>query len=163
MAGAAVPCHDAPVIPQLMARIPEGPLMRFVWRVHPSVYRATRGVIGGRMGFGLPVLLLETTGRRTGAVRTSSACYLGDGGRFVIIASRAGNPRNPAWLLNLRGEPRATIQIRGRRIPVTAREAQGEERARLWRAMAATYPGYERYRRRTSRTIPVVVLEPREG
>jgi deazaflavin-dependent oxidoreductase (nitroreductase family) len=152
-----------PVIPKLMARIPEGPLMRFVWRVHPGVYRATRGVIGGRMGFGLPVLLLETTGRRTGRVRTSSACYLRDGERIVIIASRAGNPKDPAWLLNLRADPQATIQIRGRRIPVTAREARGQERERLWRAMSARYPGYERYRRRTYRTIPVVVLEPRQG
>lgn len=136
--------------------------MRFVWRIHPSVYRATRGVIGGRMGFGLPVLLLETMGRRTGRPRTTSACYLRDGRRFVVIGSRAGNPRNPAWVLNLRASPRATVQIGRRRIPVRAREADGGERERLWHAMSAKYPGYERYRQRTSRKIPVVVLEPRE-
>ncbi|MGH2724926.1 MAG: nitroreductase family deazaflavin-dependent oxidoreductase [Actinomycetota bacterium] len=150
------------MIRHLLARMPEGPLMRFVWRVHPSVYRATGGLLGRRMGFGLPVLLLETTGRRTGQRRTTSACYLADGSSYAVIASRVGNEKDPAWILNLRAHPDATVHIGRRRIAVTAREAEGQERDRLWTAMAARYPGYDRYRERTSRRIPVVVLEPRE-
>jgi deazaflavin-dependent oxidoreductase (nitroreductase family) len=101
------------------------------WFLHPRIHRWSGGRIGGRLR-GLPVLLLTTTGRRTSKSRTTALTYLPKGESCVIIASYAGEPRHPAWFLNLRNSPQIEIQIGSRRIPVLAREAAGEERSRLW-------------------------------
>jgi deazaflavin-dependent oxidoreductase (nitroreductase family) len=133
-------------------------LVELFWRVHPRVYRWSGGRIGGRL-VGLPVLLLETTGRRTGRRRANALTYLPRGEDFVVIASCLGEPRHPAWWHNLAAEPRARVQVGSAWHEVRAREATGDERAELWRALTQRSPEYDEYAARTSRRIPVVVLE----
>ena len=129
------------------------------WKVHPHLYRWTGGRIGGRV-MGLPVLLLTTRGRRTGQPRTNALMYLPSDGSCVVIASCLGEPRHPAWWLNLRAEPKAEVQVRSQRVAVKAREAEGEERSRLWKEIVARQSDYTEYQQRTTRRIPVVLLEP---
>jgi F420H(2)-dependent quinone reductase len=124
------------------------------------LYRRSGGKIGGTMR-GAPVLLLTTTGRKSGRPWTVPLMYQTDGARWVIIASNAGSPRHPAWWFNLRSRPEATVQIGRQAYPVTAVEAAGEERERLWRRMADMYKGYDGYARKTTRRLPVVVLQRR--
>jgi deazaflavin-dependent oxidoreductase (nitroreductase family) len=137
-------------------------LVELFWRVHPKLYRWTGGRIGGSIG-PMPVLLLTTTGRKTGAARTTALTYLPHGDDFVVIASVLGEPRHPAWWLNLEARPDATVEVGRERHAVRARQAEGAERDGLWKAVVAKVPDYEEYRRRTSRRIPVVVLERRKG
>jgi F420H(2)-dependent quinone reductase len=138
------------------------PLLRAVSRIHAAVYRASRGRLLGRIGKGMPVLLLTTTGRKTGRRRTTPLLYLEDGGRYAVVASVGGAPQHPAWYLNLRADSRATVEIGGRMRAVRAETAGPEERARLWRTATAMYAGYDMYQARTSREIPIVVLTPAE-
>jgi deazaflavin-dependent oxidoreductase (nitroreductase family) len=126
--------------------------------IHSTLYRLTDGKRGGRMR-GAPILLLMTTGRRTGKRRTTPLMYGRDGDRLVLIASKGGDPKHPAWYLNLRGRE-AEVQIGGERRRVRARDADGEERERLWTLMVGLYPPYADYQTKTTRRIPVVVLEP---
>ena len=132
--------------------------MKLVWRFHRAAYRATGGRLGGKF-LGVPVLLLTTTGRRSGEPRTQPLYYVDRGERLAVIASNAGENSSPAWWLNLKADPRATVQIARKVFPVTAREATGDERDELWQAAVAQDDSYEVYRARTSRRIPVVVLE----
>jgi deazaflavin-dependent oxidoreductase (nitroreductase family) len=124
------------------------------------LYRASGGRLGGRIRSGAPVLLLTTTGRKSGKRRTTPLLYLEDAGNYVVIASVGGAPRHPAWYLNLLANPMATIEVGRRKLAVTARTATPEERARLWRLAVQMYPGYDDYQARTSREIPVVILAP---
>jgi deazaflavin-dependent oxidoreductase (nitroreductase family) len=135
-------------------------LVELFWRIHPRVYRLSGGRIGGVL-VGLPVLLLETTGRRSGTRRTNALTYLPHGEAFVVIASCLGEPRHPAWWHNLVSEPKACVQVGATRHEVRAREATGDERVELWRALTERAPEYDEYAGRTSRRIPVVVLERR--
>jgi len=128
------------------------------WRIHLRVYQWTGGRIGSAL-MGLPVLLLTTKGRKSGESRTSPLMYLPRGNDFVVIASYLGEPRHPAWFLNLTAEPTADVQIGSAHHRVRAREAQGSEREELWRTVVAKTPDYAEYQQRTSRRIPVVVLE----
>jgi deazaflavin-dependent oxidoreductase (nitroreductase family) len=140
-------------------------LVELFWRIHPRVYRLSRGRIGGAM-VGLPVLLLETVGRRSGARRTNALTYLPRGEAFVVIASCLGEPRHPAWWVNLEAQPKTRIQVGSAHHEVHAREATGDERAELWHALTQRAPEYDEYAARTARRIPVVVLErsaPRPG
>ena len=137
-------------------------LMEVIWRIHPWLYRVSGGRIGGTI-MKLPVLLLTTTGRKTGEPRTCALMYLPHGDACVVIASYAGEPRHPSWWLNLRANPSATIQRRNQVTRVVAREAQDDERQRLWDAVVERESGYAVYAQRTTRRIPVVVLEPRSG
>lgn len=134
--------------------------MELFWRINPRIYRLTGGRVLGRIGR-VPVLLLVTTGRRTGAARTSPLLYLPQGRAYVVAASYAGEPTHPAWWLNLKAHPDATVQVGSTVVPVRAREAEGDERARLWAAIVAQDGSFAEYQRRTTRRIPVVVLEPR--
>lgn len=132
---------------------------RPVTRLHPHVYRLTggRGPIG--RNFGVQNVIVTMTGRRSGKQREVPLFAVADGDHVVVIGSNAGGDREPAWVENLRAEPRATLRI-GRDVrAVRAREAEGEERDRLWALAAAAYPGYELYRTMTDRRIAVVVLE----
>ena len=133
--------------------------MEFIWKIHPWVYRASGGRILGSIE-GMPVLLLTTTGRKSGAPRTSPLLYLPQGESCVVIGSYAGEPRHPAWFLNLQTNPRAEVQVRDRRSPVVAREAEGEERERLWSEVVERETSYAEYQQRTTHRIPVVVLQP---
>jgi deazaflavin-dependent oxidoreductase (nitroreductase family) len=133
--------------------------MRWLRNAHRWVYRFSRGRVLGRL-VGLPVLLLTTVGRRSGEARTTPLTYLPHGGAFVVVASNGGRPRHPAWFLNLRAMPRAEVMVGARHLRVAGREAADDERARLWAEIVQRWPGYARYERRTTRRIPVVVLEP---
>ena len=124
---------------------------------HAAFYRAAGGKMVGRM-FDSPVLLLVTTGRKTGRERTTPLLYLEDGENLVIVASYGGAPTHPAWYLNLMANPEARVEIEGRTLRVRAEEARGEEKRRLWARLVEMYPPYESYQRRTEREIPVVVL-----
>lgn len=130
------------------------------WRLHPRLYRWSGGRIGGRL-MNMPVLLLRTRGRRTGALRENALTYLPADDACVVIGSCLGEPRHPAWVHNLRARPEACVQVGREVVPVRAREAEGEERERLWRAVVERQPEYAAYAERTERRIPVVVLEPR--
>jgi deazaflavin-dependent oxidoreductase (nitroreductase family) len=141
-----------------MAAPTRGALIELFWKLHPTLYRWTGGRIGGRV-IGLPVLLLETHGRRTGALRTNALTYFPHERGFVVVASFLGEPHDPAWWKNLRARPEADVQVGSQRVPVRARESDGEERATLWRMITTKAPDYAEYQSRTSRRIPVVVLE----
>lgn len=132
--------------------------VEWFWQVHHRLYKWSGGRIGGTL-LGLPVLLLTTTGRRTGQPRTSPLMYLPRGEDFVVIASYLGEPRHPFWWTNLVATPEASVQIGSRHYRVRAREAEGEEREVLWKAVTAKTPDYDEYQKRTTRRIPVVVLE----
>ena len=140
--------------------MPVSPLMIKSWSaIHEFWYRLSGGLIGGRFGR-IRMLLLTTTGRKSGRPRTTPLLYLEDDGNLVVIASNGGNPNHPAWWLNLKSDPQATVQVGRERRAVTAEEAEGEERQRLWRAVVDVNRGYEGYQRSTSRRIPVVLLRP---
>jgi len=128
---------------------------------HTAVYRATRGRIGHRFPGSPPMLLLEHVGARSGTRRTSPLVYIADGTDIVLVASKGGHPRHPAWFHNLRANPDAAVQIGSEHREVRARIATDEERSRLWEKAVATYRGYRTYQQRTEREIPLVILEPR--
>jgi F420H(2)-dependent quinone reductase len=132
---------------------------RILGGMHRRVYRLTGGKVGGQIGK-LPVLLLTTIGRRSGRPRTQPLAYAQASDGYAVIASKGGAPQHPLWYLNLRANPLAEVTVGRETRRVRARDAQGEERERLWRALADLYPGYDRYAQKTSRRIPVVVLEP---
>lgn len=137
------------------------PILRGLAAGHTAVYRASRGRIGHRFPGAPPMLLLEHVGARSGVRRTTPLVYIRDGEDVVIVASKGGHPRHPAWFHNLRAHPDAKVQVGPERRAVRARVATTAERKRLWPQAVATYAGYEGYRRRTEREIPLVVLEPR--
>lgn len=142
-----------------MAAAKRNAIIELFWKVHPRLYRWTGGRIGGKL-LNLPVLLLTTSGRRSGEQRTKALMYLPDGPNYVVIASFLGEPRHPAWWLNLQANPRAEIEIGTQRIAVVAREADGNERQRLWNEIVRRQKDYAEYQSRTARRLPVVVLEP---
>jgi len=126
---------------------------------HVRRYRETDGEEGHSWREGSTILLLTTTGRKTGLERTKPLIYDLDGDNPVIVASKGGAPRHPHWYLNLVADPNVEVQIKGERFRARARTAEGAERARLWRQMNVMWPHYEEYQQKTERVIPVVVLE----
>jgi proline iminopeptidase len=127
---------------------------------HVRLYRETDGETGHEWREGSTILLLTTKGRKTGLDRTVPLIYDLEGANPVIVASKGGAPDHPGWFKNLVKTPEAEVQILDRRVPVRAREAEGEERALLWEQMNRMWPHYEEYQAKTDRRIPVVVLEP---
>ena len=134
-------------------------LMKAIGRIHRALYRLTAGALGGRLA-GRPMLLLTTTGRKTGKSRTTPLQYLEDGENMVIVASNGGNPRHPAWWFNLERNPEAEVQVGKVTRRVRAETASEGERSRLWPLLVETTPAYEGYQNGTERTIPVVILRP---
>ena len=133
-------------------------LIRLFWDLHLKIYIWSSGRIGHTIR-NLPVLILTTKGKKTGLLRPKALMYLPYGNDFVVIACNRGQAQHPAWWVNLQAEPTATVQVRDEYQAVRAREADGEERERLWNAIAEKNPDYDQYRAWTSRRIPVVVLE----
>jgi F420H(2)-dependent quinone reductase len=133
--------------------------LRWTGRLNVPLYRASGGRIGGRVGRA-PVLLLTTTGRKSGQKRTAPVVYLADGERMIVIGSNAGHTRTPAWSLNLQANPDAEVEVGRRRVKVRARVAEGEERADLWRKSNEQYAGFDDYEARTDRNIAVFILDP---
>jgi deazaflavin-dependent oxidoreductase (nitroreductase family) len=126
---------------------------------HVRRYRETDGEEGHDWREGSTILLLTTTGRKTGLERTRPLIYDLDGASPVIVASKGGAPQHPHWYLNLVADPDVEVQIKAERFPARARTAEGAERERLWRKMNEMWPHYEEYQQKTDRVIPVVVLE----
>ncbi len=127
---------------------------------HVRVYRET----GGERGYnwrGTNILLLSTTGRTSGEVRTTPLIHRADGDRWVVVASKGGAREHPGWYKNLEADRDAKIEVRREEIPVRAATAQGEERDRLWGLMTEVWPAYDEYQQKTAREIPVVVLSRR--
>jgi len=137
------------------------PLLRRLMGLHAVIYRASGGRIGHRVPGLPPTLLLDHVGAKSHVERTTPLLYARDGENFVIVASKGGYPRNPAWYHNLLAHPDTAVQIGGERQDVHARLASDEERERLWPLVVSAYPAYAGYQRRTDRLIPLVVLEPR--
>ena len=125
-------------------------------------FRANAGHVGGRFE-GMPLLLLHHAGARTGQKRVNPVAYLGDGGRYVLIASKGGAPTNPAWYHNLKASPHTKIEVGTDTIEVLASEATGEERERLFLTQAERFPQFAEYETKTARTLPVIVLTPVES
>ena len=134
---------------------------RLVTRLHPPVYRLTggRGFVGRNLG--VRNVIVETVGRRSGAVREIPLFAVEDGERLVVIGSNAGRDREPAWVGNMRANPEVRVRVARDVRPMRAREADGHERERLWALAARDYPGFDDYASWTGRRIAVVVLEPR--
>jgi F420H(2)-dependent quinone reductase len=139
------------------------PVLRRLIGVHGTVYRLSRGRIGQHIPGAPPMLLLDHVGAKSGQRRSSPLAYLEDGENLVLVASKGGNPHNPAWFHNLKANPETTVQVGPERRAVRARVAGGRERKRLWPRVVELYDGYEDYQRRTDREIPLVILEPRRG
>ncbi len=145
---------------RIVKTIGESPFWRVTGRIHTAIFRATGGRIGHSAG-GIKNLLLTTTGRKSGEPRTVPLAYIEDGDRFVVVASNGGSDRPPAWWGNLRRRPDAVVELGGTTVPVVAREADEQERARLWPELKRVNPFYGQYEQITSRRIAVVVLSRR--
>ena len=126
---------------------------------HVRRYRETEGAVGHMWRRGAKTLLLTTRGRKTGEPRTAPLIYENSPNGYVIVASNGGAQKHPGWYRNLLRDPHVEVQVEGDVFPAQARTATGEERAELWRLAVQQWPPYDEYQTRTSREIPVVVLE----
>jgi deazaflavin-dependent oxidoreductase (nitroreductase family) len=122
-------------------------------------FRANGGKVGGQFD-GAPLLLLHTTGARTGQERVNPMMYRKVGDDYAVFASKAGAPTNPDWYHNLVANPKVTAEIGTQTVPLTARVATGAERDQIWSQQKAEYPGFADYETKTTRAIPVVILQP---
>jgi deazaflavin-dependent oxidoreductase (nitroreductase family) len=127
---------------------------------HVRQYEATAGKVGHDWN-GAPILILHTSGRKSGQTRKFPLIYGRDGADYVIVASKGGAPDHPGWYQNLVAHPEAKIQVWGDVIPVTARTATPAEKQRVWPVMTGHWAPYDEYQRKTDREIPVVLLRPR--
>lgn len=121
-------------------------------------FRANNGTVGGQFE-GASLLLLHTTGAKSGKVRVNPLAYTRDGNRLVVIASKGGAPSNPDWYYNILANPTVTVEVGTEQFQARATEVPEPERTRLFDQMAAHMPGFATYQRNTSRTIPVIVVE----
>jgi deazaflavin-dependent oxidoreductase (nitroreductase family) len=126
---------------------------------HVRRYEETDGEVGHDWEGGAPTLILTTRGRKTGKDRKCPLIYQEHNGAYVIVASKGGAPEHPGWYLNLEANPEVRVQVKADRFTARARTAGGAERDELWPKMAAVWPDYDEYQRKTDREIPVVVLE----
>lgn len=127
---------------------------------HVKVYRETNGE-QGYLWNGAPILLLTTTGRKSGEPRTSALIFGRDGDDLLLVASKGGAPDHPLWYLNIEANPEVEVQVKGDVFVATAHDATGDEKTRLWSLMTETWPNYDAYQERTDRQIPLVVLTPK--
>ena len=128
---------------------------------HVRRYQETDGAEGHDWQ-GTTVLILTTTGRRSGEERSTPLIYGTHGDDYVVVASKGGAEEDPAWYLNLSEAPEVRVQVRGNRFKAHARTASADEKSELWKMMTERWPAYDEYQHKTTRNIPVVVLE-REG
>ncbi|MVZ99637.1 nitroreductase family deazaflavin-dependent oxidoreductase [Actinomadura sp. LD22] len=148
---------DSPIVPKIL---------KVMARLNIAAYRATGGRVGGtwRVGSafrkGVPICLLTTKGRKTGRPRTQPLLYMPDGERVIIVASQGGLPKHPLWYLNIRADPRVTIQVKRDVRRMRARTASSEERAALWPRLVSVYADFDKYQSWTDREIPVVICDP---
>lgn len=136
-------------------------VFKCVTALHRFVFKASKGRVAAR-GYGMPVLVLTTTGRKSGHARqTMLTSPVQDGDRVVLVASFGGDDRNPTWYLNLKVNPEVEITMRGQHRKMVARVASDAEKAELWPRVVAAHKGYAGYQTKTDRDIPLVILEPR--
>lgn len=126
---------------------------------HVRRYRETNGEVGYEWN-GATILLLTTTGRKSGQKRTSALIFDRDGDDFLLVASKGGAPDHPLWYLNLTANPEVEIQVKDKVMKGKARTASPDEKPRLWKIMTRNWPNYDVYTTRTSRDIPLVVITP---
>ena len=122
-------------------------------------FRANGGKVGGQFE-GAPLLLLHSTGAKSGQARVNPIMYLADGENYVVFASKAGAPTSPDWYHNLIANPRASVEVGEATVNVVAKVAEGDTREQLWSTQKELFPGFADYEAKTTRLIPVVVLEP---
>lgn len=134
-------------------------LGRVSYPIHNRLYRLTRGLIGHRSPAG-PMLLLTSTGAKSGLARTNAVLYMEHGGHYFIVASNGGRPTHPNWLHNVRRHPHVTVQAGAKRFEATAHVLDADERSHVWPRLTAFYPGWAHYETLTTRTLQVVRLEP---
>jgi deazaflavin-dependent oxidoreductase (nitroreductase family) len=132
--------------------------LKWFLHMHVSIYRKSGGKIMGRLA-GNDILLLTTTGRKSGEKRTTPLTYFTDGDRYIIVASNGGKSQHPGWYFNLTANPQAQVQVRAEVLDVTAKQAAPEERKALWAKVLATGPQYARYASQTAREIPLMILQ----
>jgi deazaflavin-dependent oxidoreductase (nitroreductase family) len=137
------------------------PLVKAMSLANAWVYRLSSGRIGGKWMYGAPILLLTTTGRKSGQKRTAPLLYLEDGERIVLVGSQGGMSRDPQWVGNIDADPDVEVEIGSRRRAMRARRGTPEEKAHYWPALCRMYPDYADYQARTVRDIPVLILDPR--
>jgi F420H(2)-dependent quinone reductase len=128
---------------------------RLAMSIHIAIYRLTGGRLGGKN-----IVLLTTTGKKSGQPRTKPLFHLKEGSSYFVIASAGGGDKNPAWYANLAANPKVTVEDHGRTISGLASTVDGPERARIWQVLLAKAPGFGQYESRTTRVIPVVRIEP---
>ncbi|HNP88099.1 MAG: nitroreductase family deazaflavin-dependent oxidoreductase [Chloroflexi bacterium SZAS-1] len=129
-------------------------VFKLVLWLHVTLYRLTGGRLGGRN-----IILLTTTGKKSGQSRTRPLFHMKDRGDYIVIASAGGSAKNPAWYANLTANPRVTVEDHGRTFSGVASTVNPEERARLWQQVVATNSGFAGYEQRTSRVIPIVRIQ----
>ena len=134
-------------------------LLKIVSKTHVFLYRLTGGRVGGTIRKA-PVVLLTTTGRKSGQPRTAPLLAMQDGENMVVVASNGGSDRHPVWWLNLQKQPEADLQLGSEKKRVRAERANDEEKARLWPRIVEMYSGYADYQKKTERAIPLVILRP---
>lgn len=135
-------------------------IIKWMSRAQTWLYKKTGGTLGGTFLQGAPVALLTTTGRKTGQPRVSPLLYLREGHRVVLAASKAGTIHNPMWYLNLKANPRVSVQIRNEVLELTARDATEDERQHYWPKLVEMYSSFDDYQSWTDRVIPVVICDP---
>jgi deazaflavin-dependent oxidoreductase (nitroreductase family) len=133
--------------------------LKVMLSIYIFLYRLTSGAIGGRMA-GLQVLLLTTTGRKTGQPRTTPLGYFKQDGSLVVIASNGGADQNPAWFYNLKSNPQVTLQIGNKHLAAKAEVVDADKRGQMWAELVKMAPAYEHYTTRTKREIPMIILHP---
>jgi deazaflavin-dependent oxidoreductase (nitroreductase family) len=136
-------------------------VIKWMSRLNTWAYKVSGGKLGGSFLQGAPVALLTTIGRKTGQPRVSPLLYLRDGDRVVLVASQGGRANNPMWYLNLKANPKISVQIKKEVLPLTARDATEAERAQYWPQLVAMYSSFDDYQSWTERVIPVVICDPR--
>ena len=134
-------------------------MFKFFMAIQVWLYRRSGGKMAGRMGR-TQIILLSTTGRKSGQIRTLPLGLFDWPGGYLVVASNGGQPRHPAWYLNLMSDPHATVQLLDHVIPVTAEVLTGEARAWAWQQVITTAPSYAAYEKKTTRVIPLVLLRP---
>ena len=134
-------------------------ITKWMSRINTFVYKKTDGKVGGKLPKGAPVALLTTTGRKTGEPRVSPLLYLRDGDRVILVASQGGAAKNPMWYLNLKANPKVSVQIKDEMLNLTARDATEAERTEYWPKLVEMYSSFDDYQSWTDRVIPVVICE----
>ena len=126
---------------------------------HVNRYVATNGEEGHNWVRGAPVLILTTTGRRSGETRSTPLIYGRSGADYLVVGSKGGAPTPPAWYLNLQANPDVAVQVKADRFAARARTASKQEKPELWKIMTSIWPDYDEYQTKTEREIPVIILE----